>query len=260
MQKRSSWQIQKAVFFALFVRELQTRFGKYRLGYLWALIEPLSHIIVLSVLFSFISREGVGGIPFPLFFGTGILTFFAFQSLVLTSINSITSNRGLLGYRQVKSSDTIITRSLLELTILIAVMFVLAFIGGWFLNYSVIPHDPLRALLVFLVMGVFGLGVGFLSAVIGALHEEWAKFITHIIRPLYFISGVMFPIQAIPEQYHHYLLWNPLLHGLEEFRSAYFQDYPQVDTSLSYVAIWALLALFCGLWYHRYKRLAVIVA
>ena len=57
MDKRSSWQIQKAVFHALFAREMQTRFGKYRLSYVWALIEPLSHIIVLSLLFSTIRER-----------------------------------------------------------------------------------------------------------------------------------------------------------------------------------------------------------
>ena len=46
---RTPFEIQKAVVFALFVRELKTRFGKYRLGYVWALLQPIAHVMVLSV-------------------------------------------------------------------------------------------------------------------------------------------------------------------------------------------------------------------
>ena len=103
MQERTSWQIQKAVFFALFRRELQTRFGGYRLGYFWALIEPLSHIIMLCALFSLIrSSDEIYRAPFPVFFALGILSFFIFQKIAVNSQNSIRVNLGLFGYRQVK--------------------------------------------------------------------------------------------------------------------------------------------------------------
>jgi capsular polysaccharide transport system permease protein len=34
---RSGFTVQKAAVMALFLREIKTRFGKYRPGYLWAL-------------------------------------------------------------------------------------------------------------------------------------------------------------------------------------------------------------------------------
>ena len=58
MQFRNSWQIQRAVFLALFIRELKTRFGKYRLGFFWAMIEPIVHILVLTILFSLLRDRG----------------------------------------------------------------------------------------------------------------------------------------------------------------------------------------------------------
>jgi hypothetical protein len=38
--RRSPLAVQRAVLFALIVRELRTRFGRYRLGYLWVVLEP----------------------------------------------------------------------------------------------------------------------------------------------------------------------------------------------------------------------------
>lgn len=259
MEKRSSWQIQKAVFKALFIRELQTRFGGYRLGYFWALIEPISHILVLSVLMATIrDRADFFGTPFPMFFATGILVYFVFLKVVMTSLQSIKANQGLFGYRQVKPFDAIIVRGVIELVINTATLCVLVWLGSWFFGYQTLPRDPLLALLIFLLMFVFGTGVGFFTAVIGIISEEMAKFVPHVMRPLYFMSGIIFPIQAIPEKYHVYLLWNPVLHGVEQFRAAYLYGYPATKTSLGYVTLWAIFSLFFGLWFYQHNRLRVL--
>ena len=260
MEKRSSWQIQKAVFHALFVRELKTRFGGYRLGYFWAVFEPLSHIIVLSFLFSAIRDRGYYDVPFPLFFATGILTFFVFQKIVITSQNSISVNRGLFVYRQVKPFDSIVVRACIEFGILMAALLFLMWFGAWFFNYNAIPYDPLKAMGILLVLFLFGLGVGFVTAIVGAMYEEWAKFIPALMRPLYFLSGIFFPLEAIPQQYHSLLLWNPLLHGVEQFRAAFIEHYPAQSTSLFYLLVWTLPALLFGLLYYRANRTKVLMA
>ncbi|ETJ41004.1 ABC-2 type transporter, partial [human gut metagenome] len=41
---RSGFEVQVAAVKALFFREIRTRFGKFRLGYLWAILEPASHL------------------------------------------------------------------------------------------------------------------------------------------------------------------------------------------------------------------------
>lgn len=261
MGARSHWQIQKAVFLALFFREVKTRFGRYRLGYFWALIEPLSHILVLTALFSAIrDRAMFYDVPFPIFFATGILAFFSFQKIVLTSQNSIKVNMGLFGFRQVKPFDAIMVRAAIEFMIIVATILCLTWLGGWVFGFNTIPADPLRAIIVLLMLFLFGLGAGFMAAVVGALYEEWAKFIPQIMRPLYFISGIFFPIQAIPKEYHVYLLWNPLLHGIEQFRAAWIAGYPAGDTSLVYLQLWMFSFAFVGLWYYRENRIKVLMS
>lgn len=261
MDARSHWQIQKAVFLALFFREIKTRFGGYRLGYFWALIEPLSHIFVLSALFSVVREEGnFYNAPFPVFFATGILAFFTFQKIVLTSQQSIRVNIGLFGFRQVKPFDAIVVRAVIEFTIMFATIIVLTWLGAWFFDLQTLPADPLKAIIVLSLMFLLGLGSGFSAAVVGALYEEWAQFIPQIIRPLYFISGIFFPLAALPEEFHPYLLWNPLLHGLEQFRAAWIEGYPAEQTSLLYLVAWALPSLFFGLWFYRHNRIRVLMS
>lgn len=260
MEIRTHWQIQKAVFHALLIRELRTRFGRYRLGYLWAILEPLSHVVVLSTLFSLIrSESGFYDAPFPVFFATGVLSYFFFQKVVLTSLNSIKVNLGLFGFRQVKPFDAIVVRAFIEGGILLSTIIVLAWLGAWFFNLPTIPADPLKALVILFLLFMFGLGVGFFAAIIGTMHEEWGQLINLSMRPLYILSGIFFPLAALPEKYHAYLLWNPLLHAVEQFRAAWIAGYPADKTSIMYVVAWCLPALLLGLNYYRNNRTRVLM-
>ena len=48
---RTPLQVLRDVTFGLLIRELKTRFGSYRLGYAWALLDPLLIIGAFSLIF-----------------------------------------------------------------------------------------------------------------------------------------------------------------------------------------------------------------
>lgn len=50
---RGAWQIQRAVLFALFLRELRARAGSRWIGLLWLLVEPLLHMSLLLAMFTY---------------------------------------------------------------------------------------------------------------------------------------------------------------------------------------------------------------
>jgi capsular polysaccharide transport system permease protein len=256
---RTSYEIQKAVVFALFVRELKTRFGKYRLGYVWALIEPLVHVIVLSAIWSILGRTEFMGIPVPLFLVTGIVPFLFFRSVVSRGINAIEANRGLFGFRQVRPVDTVLARILLESIVYFLAYLVLLFIGGWFLGYDVSMHNPLGLIAVNALLFFLSLGLGLLSAVYGALYPEIMKLVPMILlRPLYFISGILFPLYMIPSDYHSWLLWNPLLHVVELNHAYFFRSFESPETSLMFVFISAVTSLTLGLLAYRANWMRVL--
>ena len=60
----SAWTNQRLVLSALLHREAVTRFGKYKLGVLWLLVEPLTSVIVLGlVLGPIVGRTAPRGDP-----------------------------------------------------------------------------------------------------------------------------------------------------------------------------------------------------
>ncbi|HFO7348730.1 TPA: ABC transporter permease, partial [Escherichia coli] len=74
--KRSGFEVQKVTVEALFLREIRTRFGKFRLGYLWAILEPAAHLLVLLGIFGYIMHRTMPGISFPVFLLNGLIPFF----------------------------------------------------------------------------------------------------------------------------------------------------------------------------------------
>ena len=84
---------------ALFVREMKTRFVSYKMGYAWALIEPLSHVLILAALFSARGAKEIAGVPFVMFFLLGISPFLLFSKCMGQAIGTIEGNAGLFLYR-----------------------------------------------------------------------------------------------------------------------------------------------------------------
>jgi capsular polysaccharide transport system permease protein len=108
------------------------------------------------------------------------------------------------------------------------------------------------------VLGLWlcGVGLGLILSAAIKLVAELGKVIAILVTPLYFISGVMIPAMSIPQPYRDWLLLNPLMHGLESLRGAYFPQFHKVpEVSLMYLYGFALVAIFFGLVLHvRFSR------
>ena len=67
---------QLRVIHALIIRETRTRFGDAKLGYGWALLEPILHILMLSLVFAVMMRGRPPiGEEFFIFYYTGIIRY-----------------------------------------------------------------------------------------------------------------------------------------------------------------------------------------
>lgn len=255
---RSPWQIQKSVVFALFLRELKTRFGAYKFGYVWLLLEPMAHVIVLSLIFSYMRGSGASGIDFPVFIVTGIVPFLMFKNIALRVMDGVDANRALFSYRQIKPMDTFVARALLD-SFLAAVIFTLILLGMAWVGLDVPFRDPFVVVLLMAILVLMGLGLGMIFCVATHYLPEAKTFIRIAFLPLYLLSGVIFPIALVPAEFLPYLLWNPLLHAIELIRGSFFKQYHVFpDISPLFVVMTTLVMLFIGLAWYRTRRFALL--
>jgi capsular polysaccharide transport system permease protein len=252
--KRSSWEIQQAVLFALVQRELKSSFGGRWLGAFWILLEPVAHLGYLLLLFGGIRQRVVPGVPFVMFLLTGLIPFFIFRSVSLRVMGSVDGSRGLFGYRQVKPIDPIIARATVD-TLMNSVVYVFFLaIFGWY-GLPWFPDQPLGVFAVSVVLVAMAFGLGLLFVVLTDDFPRARIFIRIAYLPLYLISGVIFPIKALPTAVQGWLLWNPLLHLMELSRKYFFNQYQAIqDASLAYPAAVALVLLAVSLALYRLRR------
>lgn len=243
--KRTPWEINKAVVFALLMREIRTRFGVYRLGYVWALLEPAIHVAMLALLFGYVMQRTMPGINYTLFLITGIVPWLMFNSILSRGMSAVSANGGLFGYGQVKPLDAFVSRAILEWLIHISTYIVLLFLAAWAgLDVSIV--DPLGLIGILILLFVFSAGVALTMCVVVTRFPELKKLIPIILRPLYFMSGIIFALESVPDEYRNYLLWNPILHANELGREAIFKNFQSAGGNWKYLVASAMLALTFG--------------
>lgn len=248
---RSGIAVMYASIRALFLRELQTRFGHYRLGYVWAFVEPALNVVFMLILFGAIAKKTLPGIDYTIFLINGVLPYYAFMRAVTQAIPAIESNRGLLNYRSVRPLDVVIARTFLEFVLYFICYIILSAILMW-LGFSMsFSHIP-ELLFLWLSLIVFSLGMAGIMMVVGELSKEVGKLIGSASIIIYFMSGTIFPLHYIPEQYLKYFMWNPLAHLFELMRHAVSPGYSVVQgVSLGYFLICTTVLLFLGLLLNR---------
>lgn len=256
--KRSPLEIQRAVLFALFVRELKTRFEGSWAGVLWVLVEPLGYVLIMTAIFGSLHRAFSPSIAYPVFLVTGMLPFFLFRNVAFRLMEAVDANLGLFAYRQVKPMDAIVSRALLEL-VLMSMVYALTLAVLMGLGHDVLPARPLELIgtSALLVLLAFSLGLFLAVATHGAPRVR--AFVRVTRAPLYFLSGVVFSVRALPDELRWWLLWNPVLHLMELMRGCFFASYPVLpEANAGYVAGFALTFLVLGLCMYRVRRRQLI--
>lgn len=248
---RTPLQVTLSVWRALFMREALSRVATGRAGWLWLLLEPVAHVGMLMTLFALIQRGNIPGTEFAMFVAVGLLGFKFFMYAGTRSAAALSANRGLMGYRQVRPVDTVLVRSALEGLINLFVTVVLLALAV-LVGFDAIPHDLIKVLESYVLLWMLGTGFGLTVSVGTALVPEIEKMVSLISTPLYFASGVFFSPALLPQKAQEWLLYNPVVHGLELARSGYFAEYHLVQgVSDGYLTAFALGSILLGLALHR---------
>jgi capsular polysaccharide transport system permease protein len=245
--------IQAEVVYALILRETRTRFGAYRMGYLWALIEPVLMIVTFFVLFKVTKRGAPGGLDVWVFVASGIVPYNLFSHSAGKVAEAINGNKALLFYPHVFPLDLAIARSLLELVTSASVLIVL--LGGHALVVQQFEiASPLMVVGGLLLAGLLGAALGLVFCGLGQLSSAADRARGPLLRPLFWMSGIFFSANALPDRIREVMLYNPVLHCTELVRGGLFADYAAVHARPTYVATWILFLALAGLSLERIVR------
>lgn len=237
---------------ALILRETGSRDSRASLGFLWTVIDPVASVIILSLVFSMISRTPRLGTNFELYYITGVVPFHLYSGVAGKIANSMRFSRNLLGFPSVTVIDALLARFLLNVFTNVTV-FVILVVGAVY-YYDLQVYPDMGALILSLTMAAaLGLGIGTLNSVLFLASPTYESLWGITNRPMTILSGALFLVSDLPDNLFRYIWWNPMAHMVAEMRHAFYPTAVSGWISPAYVFMVAGLTFTLGLiGLHRY--------
>jgi ABC-type polysaccharide/polyol phosphate export permease len=219
-------------------QHLKVKYKRTALGYVWSLLNPLMQLAVLSVVFSQIPKLGVPNYTLYLFAGLMPWTFLS--NSLLSSSTSLLESENFIKKVYLPKIIFPLSRVLLvgiDFLFSLVALSVIGFVVGFHFHATLVLL-PLAVLLMFL----FVLGIALLASVATVYFRD-VQYLTGVfLNLLYFLTPVIYPLSALPEQYRVYLKLNPVAAEIVLFQKLiYFGQLPtaqewMIATSISIVA------------------------
>jgi capsular polysaccharide transport system permease protein len=244
---------QLQVVYALILRETRTRFGTHRLGYVWALAEPVVFIATFAGMDLVVGRLVPLGLEVVPFLTTGFVPFGLFRESAQRSLSAIGANRGLLFYPQVRPLDLVLSRIILEFGTQV-IVFVLIMTAVCLYDWNYPNVDLLKLLCGFLLAFGLGASLGLVLCGLSVYSPTVERLLGPMLRPLFWASGLFYAPSMLPEKVRSLLLYNPMVHAIELVRDGWFEQYHPAEISIEYVLAWIGVLLLAGLGLERIAR------
>ena len=235
---------------ALVLREMESTYGRQPGGYIWAVLQPVGMIVLLSLAFSLLVRNPPLGTNFIFFYAVSYLPFDIYTTLQGRINVSLMYSRALLMYPRVTWIDAIMARFILNTLTLITVFCIVT--GGIMLIIDTRAHIDIGYVLQGLGMAAaLGLGIGMMNCLLSGLFPVWETIWNILSRPLFLASGVLFLPEAMPHAVQQGLAWNPLVHVIGLVRKGFFPTYEGAFISLTYGYGFALVLIVLAMIFLR---------
>jgi capsular polysaccharide transport system permease protein len=231
---------------ALILREMSTRYGRTPGGYVWAVMEPVGALVVMTIAFSILLRAPSLGNSFILFYASGYLPFIIYANIAAQVQGAILFSKPLLLYPAVSWIDSIIARFALNLltgVVIISIVFtgILQFTDAT----ATLDFGPI--VLAITLAALLGLGIGTLNCLVTGLFPAWGNVWGIVTRPLFLISGIFFLYEDLPSTLQGIIWYTPWIHFTAIARMGIYPTYTPDFVSVPLVLLWAMIPLFFGL-------------
>ncbi|RON05688.1 ABC transporter [Pseudomonas brassicacearum] len=226
-------------------REFQLRYRNSLFGALWTVLNPLSMIVVYTVVFSQIMRARLPGVDdgmaYSVYLCAGLLTWGLFSEITLRSQNMFLENANLL-------KKISFPKICLPVIVLFNAGINFAIIIGLFLGFLLItgrlPGMALLALLPLLALQmIFCAGLGMILGVLNVFFRDVGQFFGICLQFWFWLTPIVYPISILPEWVQRLLQLNPLTNLIASYQNLFL--YGQWPVWSSLLPILVLGALFC---------------
>lgn len=220
---QAGWRIQIRVIHALMIRELNTRYGRDNIGFLWIMVEPLLFAGLVALGWRLLKGSEEHGVSIVAFVITGYIPITLFRHGLARSAAIFTANSSLMYHRQIKILDFVLVRFFIELLgCMMGYVFIACILIA--VGQFPIPDDIGLFLAGWLIYAFFTLSICFIVAPVSEMSEVVEKFLpvtTYIMIPF---SGLFTMASWLTPSVREYMLLSPFVNAMEMMRKGVFGD------------------------------------
>ena len=218
-------------------RDLRGRYKGSVLGFLWTFVNPLLQLVVYTMVFSVIMKNGIEKYYIYLF--VGLVPWIFFSTSVTGGANSILSSKDMVKkiyFPREVLPISVVTSGFINMLFCFIVIFAALFISGIGVNPVALLFLPI----IMIVEYFLALGFALLSSALTVYFRDLEYILGIITMAWMYLTPVMYPETMVPENLLWILKVNPMTSVIMAYRDIlYYKQIPQLETLLQ--------ALFVGI-------------
>src|SRR5581483_6519017 len=246
------WEYRELLLFMAW-RDVKVRYRQTVLGATWAILQPLTAMVIFSIVFGQLAKLPSDGIPYPIFTFTALLPWNLFSGALTRATASLVASPQLLSkvyFPRVLIPLSAMASSLVDFgfsfLILIALM----------MFYGVSPTWRMLALPFLILLALAAaFGIGLWLSALNVRYRDVSYIIPFVIQVWLYASPVAYSSTLIPAQWQWLYGLNPLVGVIEGFRWALLGTtwQPGILVLLS-VLIVLLIGITGLIYFHRMEE------
>lgn len=250
------WQY-RDLLFTLSIHRIKVRYKQSVLGILWAILQPLSMMLIFTFIFSLIARMPKEGAPsYAIFVYAALLPWNYFSSAVANATNSLVSHSQFV-------TKVYFPREVLPITYVISALFDFAvaatLLVGLMIYYQVRPTaNALYAIPIILILTCFALAMSLLLSATQVRIRDIGVAVPLLLQLWMFATPIIYPLSAVPERLRPFYMLNPMVGVIENFRQVILRGSAPDYRSLVSSALVSVVLLFVS--YLYFKRVEATMA
>ena len=250
------WQY-RDLLYTLSVHRIKVRYKQSLLGIFWAILQPLSMMLIFTFIFSIIARMPSEGAPsYAIFAYTALLPWNYFSSAVSNATNSLVSHSQFV-------TKVYFPREILPITYVMAALFDFAvaatLLVGLMIYYHVQPTvNALYAVPIIFILSCFALAMSFFFSATQVRIRDIGVAVPLLLQLWMFATPVIYPLSAVPARLRPLYMLNPMVGVIENFRQVILRGAAPDSRSLVASAVIAMMLL--GASYLYFKRVEATMA
>ncbi len=239
----------RELLFTWTMRDFKVRYSQSALGAAWAIIQPLSLMVIFSAIFSVFLKVPTGGVPYPVFSYAALLPWTLFSNSLSFAIPSLVNNMNLV-------SKIYFPREILPLSAILVGLVDFLVASSLFipmlLFYRIAVGPALLLLpLVLLIQLVLTFAISLIASAINVFFRDIRFLIPLALQVWMYLSPVIYPADQVPAWLRPFYFLNPMAALIDAYRRiTLFNQMPDWP----YLGLAALLSCLLALAAYRYFK------